>query len=176
MLGLVQTFMAIVVQVAVQHCGDVHDFEGDGAMLYFSDVADALPAALALRRQLLHARAVHSLLPPARIALDTGPLVIGRVGTRDRRGLCFIGPSINTAARILKQAPPGGIVATSAVIKKGRQSVPECAQQFSRMPNRLHLKGFDASVSVYLSLPAVEDLALPTPNSEEKRDAEFPAS
>lgn len=175
-LALVQAFMEIVVQVAVQHCGDVHDFEGDGAMLYFSDVADALPAALALRRQLLHARALNALMPPARIALDAGPLVIGHVGTRDRRGLCFIGPSINTAARILKQAPPGGIVATSGVIRQGRQSVPECSQQFSRMPNRLHLKGFDASVSVYLSLPAVEDLVLPTPNPDEKRDAESPAS
>ncbi|WP_420466286.1 rhodanese-like domain-containing protein [Panacagrimonas sp.] len=175
-LALVQAFMEIVVQVAVQHCGDVHDFEGDGAMLYFSDVADALPAALALRRQLLHARALNALMPPARIALDAGPLVIGHVGTRERRGLCFIGPSINTAARILKQAPPGGIVATSGVIRQGRLSVPECAQPFSRMPNRLHLKGFDTSVSVYLSLPAVEDLALPASNPEQKRDAELPAS
>ncbi len=164
-LRLVQVFMEVVVQVAVQHCGDVHDFEGDGAMLYFSDVADALPAAFALRRQLLHARAVHALLPPARIALDAGPLVIGHVGTRDRRGLCFIGPSINTAARILKQAPPGGIVATAGVIKKARRSVPECAEQFSRMPNRLYLKGFDLSLSVYLSLPAIEDLALPPTTS-----------
>ena len=115
-------------------------------------------------------------MPPARIALDAGPLVIGHVGTRERRGLCFIGPSINTAARILKQAPPGGIVATSGVIRQGRLSVPECAQPFSRMPNRLHLKGFDTSVSVYLSLPAVEDLALPASNPEQKRDAELPAS
>ena len=167
-LALVQAFMEIVVQVAVQHCGDVHDFEGDGAMLYFSDVADALPAAFALRRDLFRARAVLPLLPPARIALDTGPLVIGYVGTRDRRGLCFIGPSVNTAARILKQAPPGGIVATARVIKKGRRSVPECTEQFSRMPNRLHLKGFDESLSVYLSLPDVEDLALPL--SSPKRD------
>ena len=156
---LVQAFMEVVVQVAVQHCGDVHDFEGDGAMLYFSDVADALPAAFALRRQLFRARSVHALLPPARIALDTGPLVIGYVGTRDRRGLCFIGPSVNTAARILKQAPPGGIVATARVIKKGRRSAPECTEQFARVPNRLHLKGFDESLAVYLSLPAVEDLS-----------------
>jgi class 3 adenylate cyclase/rhodanese-related sulfurtransferase len=170
-LEVVQAFMEIVVQVAVQHCGDVHDFEGDGAMLYFSDVADALPAAFALRRRLLHARAAHALLPPARIALDSGPLVIGHVGTRDRRGLCFIGPSVNTAARILKQAPPGGIVATSGVIKRGRQSVVECAEQFSRMPNRLHLKGFDTSVSVYLSLPAVEDLPLQAESCVPDRDA-----
>lgn len=34
-LSLVQAFMEVVVDVAVEHCGDVHDFEGDGAMLYF---------------------------------------------------------------------------------------------------------------------------------------------
>lgn len=171
-LALVQTFMQVVVEVAVQHCGDVHDFEGDGAMLYFAGVGEALPAAFALRRGLAKARSTQPLLPLARIALDTGPLVIGHVGTRDRRALCFIGPSINTAARILKQAPPGGIVATLGVIKQGRRSDPELVAQFTRMQNRLHLKGFDLSVSVYLSLPAVEDVALPSSSSEPHPGAE----
>lgn len=160
-LGLVQTFMQVVVEVAVQHCGDVHDFEGDGAMLYFSGVGEALPAAFELHRCLARARADQPLLPLARIALDAGPLVVGYVGTRDRRALCFIGPSINTAARILKQAPPGAIIATHGVIKQGRRSDPELVAQFSRMQNRLTLKGFDHSVAVYLSLPRNEDLSPP---------------
>lgn len=175
-LALVQAFMEVVVQVAVQHCGDVHDFEGDGAMLYFSDVADALPAAFELRRQLLRTRSLETRMPLARIALDAGPLVIGYVGTRERRGLCFVGPSINTAARVLKQAPPGGIVATVRVIRQGRYSAPDCVERFARMPNRLRLKGFDQTQPVYLSLPAADDLVLPTPSPDEICDAESPAS
>lgn len=51
-LGLIQAFMEIVVDVAVQQCGDVHDFEGNGAMLYFAGVREALPAAFNLRTAL----------------------------------------------------------------------------------------------------------------------------
>jgi len=175
-LALVQAFMEVVVQVAVQHCGDVHDFEGDGAMLYFSDVADALPAAFELGRHLLRARSSDARLPLARIALDTGPLVIGYVGTRERRGLCFVGPSINIAARVLKQAPPGGIVATARVIRQGRYSAPDCVERFARMPNRLRLKGFDQTQPVYLSLPAADDLGLSPGGPDEECEAESPAS
>lgn len=157
-LALVQEFMEVVVDVAVQHCGDVKDFEGDGAMLYFSGTGEALPAAFEIRRRLTAARAVQPLLPPARISIDAGPLVIGHVGTRDRRALCFVGPSINTAARILKHAPPGGIVATHGAVLRARRSDPELAAQFSRMPNRLTLKGIERGLAVYLSLPGYEDM------------------
>lgn len=161
-LTLVQTFMEVVVRSAVQHCGDVKDFEGDGALLYFAGIGEALPAAFEIRRGLFRARAEIPLLPLARIAVDTGPLVIGHVGTRDRRALCFVGSCINTAARILKQAPPGGIVATHGAVVRARRVEPELAAQFARMPNRLSLRGFDSTVSVYLSLPSAEELGSPT--------------
>lgn len=37
-LALVQTFMRCVSDVARMHCGDVRDFEGDGALLYFAGI------------------------------------------------------------------------------------------------------------------------------------------
>src|SRR5262245_21374166 len=47
-LALVQRFMSIVTEVALAHCGDVKDYEGDGALLYFGSVAQATRAALAI--------------------------------------------------------------------------------------------------------------------------------
>ncbi|MGH2670353.1 MAG: hypothetical protein ACRDH5_14760, partial [bacterium] len=44
-LELVQEFMEVVVDTAVHHCGDVHDFQGDGALLYFEGPGEAVPAA-----------------------------------------------------------------------------------------------------------------------------------
>ena len=153
-LALVQAFMEIVVDITVQHCGDVHDFEGDGAMLYFAGPGEAVPAAFNLRDALAARRAQVPALPQARIALDGGELVVGYVGTRDRRGLSFIGPSINTAARILKLAPPNGIVATQAVVAHARRSDPDLASRFEELPERQHLKGFDEPVSVFVAKPA----------------------
>jgi len=152
-LALVQAFMEVVVAITVQHCGDVHDFEGDGAMLYFAGPGEAVPAAFNLCGALAARRAQGPGLPQARIALDSGPLVVGYIGTRDRRGLSFIGPSINTAARILKLAPPGGIVATQGILQHARRSDPELASKFEELPERQRLKGFDERVSVFVARP-----------------------
>lgn len=150
-LRLVQSFMQIVVDVAVQHCGDVHDFEGDGAMLYFAGAGESVPAAFELRKALKARRQHETNLPQARFALDAGPLVVGYIGTRERRSLAFIGPCVNTAARILKLAPPDGIVATEAVTTHAARTDPDLASQFHALPEKQALKGFDAPVSVFLA-------------------------
>ncbi|MES1944523.1 TPR repeat-containing adenylate/guanylate cyclase [Salinisphaera sp. PC39] len=93
-----------MVDVASHHGGHVHDFEGDGAMLYFAGPGEALPAAFALRAALAEYRRERPSLPQARFSVDAKPLVIGRIGTRFRRGPSFIGPSINRTARILPTA------------------------------------------------------------------------
>ncbi len=150
-LALVQAFMQIVVEVAVQHCGDVHDFEGDGAMLYFAGAGEAVPAAFNLRTALAGRRHCEPELPQARFALAAGPLVVGHVGSTERRLLAFIGPSINTAARILKLAPPEGIVATETVVVQAGRTNPDLARRFAALPLRQQLKGIDAPVTVYLA-------------------------
>lgn len=156
-LRIVQAFMEVVVDVAVRHCGDVHDFEGDGAMLYFAGPGEAVPAAFALCEALSRLRTSTPALPMARIALDSGPLVIGHVGTRDRRGLSFIGASVNTAARILKLAPPNGIIATDVVVEHARHSDPDLAASFARLPEPQMLKGFSRPVTLYVAEPSCGD-------------------
>lgn len=150
-LRLVQLFMQSVVDVAVQHCGDVHDFEGDGAMLYFAGAGESVPAAFELRRALQAQREQEPNLPQARFALDAGQLVVGYIGTRERQSLAFIGPCVNAAARILKLAPPGGIVATQTVVEHAQRTDPDHAETFHALPEKQLLKGFDVPVSVYLS-------------------------
>lgn len=141
-LELVQAFMAPVVDIAAHHCGDVHDFEGDGAMLYFAGPGEALPAAFALRAVLTERRREITELPQARFAVDTGPLVIGHIGTQHRRSLSFIGPSINRAARMLKLAPAEGIIATEPVLKHAERSDPDLYGRFLELSNKYRLKGF----------------------------------
>ncbi|MFA5937778.1 MAG: rhodanese-like domain-containing protein [Sinimarinibacterium sp.] len=150
-LRLVQAFMEVVVNVAVQHCGDVHDFEGDGAMLYFAGVGEAVPAAFNLRAALNGRRHELPELPQARFALDAGPLVVGHIGAAERRALSFIGPCVNAAARILKLAPPGGIVATGRVVDQAERTDPDLAAQFVALPDRHLLKGWKEPVLVYVA-------------------------
>src|SRR4030095_11445118 len=51
-LGIVQGFMTLVTAVATSHAGTVKDFEGDGALVYFASVKNAVRAALAIQRKL----------------------------------------------------------------------------------------------------------------------------
>src|SRR5262249_45601527 len=141
-LALVQRFMSIVTDAALAYCGDVKDYEGDGALLYFESVLEAAQAALAIREAL--DRQTQDGLPlRARLSIDVGSIVIGVIGTPLRRSVALIGPSINLAARLLKQIPPGGIVATEAVVDRLREEAPEIAQRFRRLAERLELRGFE---------------------------------
>jgi len=142
-LRFVQRFMGIVTEAALTFCGDVKDYEGDGALLYFESVGEATQAALAIREAL--AIAVPSAGPPlrARLSLDVGDIVIGVIGTPLRRSVALIGPSINMAARLLKQIPPDGIIATEAVVAKLGAQAPALSERFSLLDEKLELKGFE---------------------------------
>jgi class 3 adenylate cyclase len=138
-LALVQRFMGVVTEAALAYCGDVKDYEGDGALLYFESVTEAAQAALAIRAGLARADAPVR----ARLSLDVGQIVIGVIGTTLRRSVALIGPSINLAARLLKQIPPGGVIATEAVVERLRAESPGLAARFALFDEDLELKGFD---------------------------------
>ncbi len=157
-LTLVQSFMQIVVDAAVSHCGDVNDFEGDGALLYFASPTDAVAAALTMRAALAVRRNAQPELPQARYAIDMGALVIGHVGGRERRGLSFIGTAVNTAARLLKAAPVEGIITTRAVVAAlAASSASDRASLFHPFPPAVLLKGFSTPVDVFC-LPSGSEL------------------
>ncbi len=149
-LRFVQRFMGIVTDAALTYCGDVKDYEGDGALLYFESVAEATQAALSIRDALAARNAAEKPPLRARLSLDVGEIVIGLIGTPLRRSVALIGPSINLAARLLKQIPPDGIIATEAVVEKLRTEIPALAARFSLLDEKLELKGFEKQyVSAY---------------------------
>jgi class 3 adenylate cyclase len=149
-LAFVQRFMGIVTDAALAYCGDVKDYEGDGALLYFESVTEATQAALAIRKTLARTDPLDDTRLHARLSLDVGSIVIGIIGTPMRRSVALIGPSINMAARLLKEIPPDGIIATRAVVERLNQDAPALAERFALMDARLVLKGFEnESVTAY---------------------------
>lgn len=147
-LALVQTFMRCVSDVASHFCGDVRDFEGDGALLYFASPTEALPAAFNLRLQLAELRRQIPELPQARFALDFGPIVLGPLDG-ERRTLAFIGTAVITAARLLKHAEPNEIIITEAVMQYATSHLPELASRFSAASEPILLKGLTDPVAAY---------------------------
>jgi class 3 adenylate cyclase len=128
-LAFVQRFMRLITEVALAYCGDVKDFEGDGALLYFDSTAEAASAALAIRDALAGGRECADAACPvsARLSLTVGEVVLGEIGAAGRRAVALVGPSVGIGARLLKQIEPGGIIASGEVVEELRDSAPELA-------------------------------------------------
>jgi class 3 adenylate cyclase len=152
-LALVQSFMEVITEIALAHCGDVKDYEGDGALLYFESVAEGTQAALAIRAALARAQPQRPQPLQARLSLNVGSVVIGVIGSTLRRSVALISPSINLASRLLKQIPPGGIIATETVVERLRQEAPDLAQQFRLWNAQLELKGFHNELVTAFHVP-----------------------
>lgn len=149
-LGVVQRFMRLVTEVALAYCGDVKDFEGDGALLYFESTAEAAQAALAIRAGLAHG-CCGSVAPiVARMSLTAGDVVIGVVGSTLRQAITLVGPSVSVGARLLKQAPPGGIIATGEVVEALRGEGADLAARFRLVDPAFEVPGTDGlTVATY---------------------------
>lgn len=157
-LARTQQLMACVAAAAARHPAEPHDFEGDGTSLYFAEIGSALRAAFELRRELCAARRARPEALLVRLALDSAPMTLGLVGPQTRGLRCLIGSCLPTSARILKQAPPGGIVVTARVVKLGQAVEPALIARFSRMPNRVHVRSAEQGLPVFLSLPDSDEL------------------
>jgi class 3 adenylate cyclase len=80
--------------------------------------------------------------------------VIGVIGSPRRRAVALIGPAVSIAARLLKQIPPGGIIAPHAAVEKLHKETPDLAEQFQVWGECLTLKGFEEKCITAYHLPA----------------------
>jgi class 3 adenylate cyclase len=155
-LALVQRFMSLVTEMALAHCGDVKDYEGDGALLYFGSVEQATRAALAIRAALSVALEEGSLPFQARLSVNVGKVIIGVIGAPLRRSVALIGPTVSLASRLLKHIPPGGIIAPQTAVEKLREEAPDLAEWFQVWGECLTLKGFEEEcVTAYHLAPSI---------------------
>ena len=159
-LSVVQGFMALVTEVASSHAGTVKDFEGDGALVYFASVKNAVRAALVIRKKLADGRCNISCRDgpgiTARMSITVGDVVVGVVGSPRRQGIALVGPSVNIGARLLKHAPLGAIIASGEVVAElQEQGARELAADFQPLDAAFAVPGADGlTVATYLVPPA----------------------
>jgi class 3 adenylate cyclase len=119
-----RTFELITAEVH-RFEGTVNQYTGDGVMALFgAPIAHedaprrAAHAALGIQRALRELsdelRAVGGPALQMRIGLNTGPVVVGRIGDDLRMDYTAVGDTTNLAARMQQSARPGSVVATEA--------------------------------------------------------------
>jgi adenylate cyclase len=120
-VGILNRFFAVVVDVVHDHGGFVNKFEGDAALAVFgAPVAldDPAGAALAAARAMAARLAEEVTECQAGIGVSFGPAVAGNVGAAERYEYTVIGDPVNEAARLseLAKAVPGRIVASDRAV------------------------------------------------------------
>jgi adenylate cyclase len=116
-LAMLNRYWAVAVPAVVDQGGLVERFAGDAMIVVFNAVAEqpdhavrAARAALAIRSGTERLAAGHPGWPRFRIAVNSGPAVVGNVGADVHRSFTVIGDTINLAARLQATAAPGEVV------------------------------------------------------------------
>jgi class 3 adenylate cyclase/tetratricopeptide (TPR) repeat protein len=108
--------------------GTVNQYTGDGVMALFGapiahedSARRAAHAALGIQRAIRDlSREIEAGQGPAlrmRIGLNTGPVVVGRIGDDLRMDYTAVGDTTNVAARLQQAARPGGVLAGDATLR-----------------------------------------------------------
>ena len=120
-IGMLNDYWGAVVPVIDAAGGVIEQFAGDGVMVIFNAAADqpdharrAARSGLAIVEAGLPVVEAHPHWPIFRVGINTGPAVVGNVGSAARRSFAAIGDTINTAARLMAAGEPGQVVVGGA--------------------------------------------------------------
>jgi class 3 adenylate cyclase len=117
-LTMLNEYWARTVPVVLGgHGGMIERFAGDAVMVVFNAAADqpdhplrAARAGLALQKEAEELAASEPGRPRFRVGINTGPAIVGNVGTAEQRSFTAIGDTTNLAARLQAHAQPGQVV------------------------------------------------------------------
>jgi len=121
-IGMLNTYWAVVVPVIDANGGVIEQFQGDGVMVTFNTATEqpdharrAARTALAILEAGLPLARTHAGWPIFRIGVNTGTAGVGNVGAEGRRSFAVIGDTTNTAARLMALGEPSQVVVSGAV-------------------------------------------------------------
>ena len=152
--GVFREFRQIVRDVVRGHGGYVNQFMGDGAFVSFGypepreDAEEtAIRAGLKMIASLRSAKPIAGIELDLRVGIASGNVVVGAVANEPSIGESLVIGSVpHLAARLMAEAPAGGVVVAAATRRQAGRFFEY------RDLGRRTLKGFDAPVQAWLVL------------------------
>jgi class 3 adenylate cyclase len=116
---LLGSILAMAAHQIRQHDGAVLQYQGDGLLALFGaetaderDPENAIRAGLAIQSVLASTLGNTSTSPTVqmRVGIHTGLVVLGDIGSEEKREFTALGDAMNVASRLQSAAPPGGVL------------------------------------------------------------------
>jgi class 3 adenylate cyclase len=159
-LRLLNHYFARMIAIIKQYKGIVVDFIGDGLLAFFEPLEteempaialSALNCAFQMQHELtgVNVKMTSDGLPKLTIGigLNTGPAIVGNIGSIDRAKYGIVGAEVNLTQRIQGEARPGEVVLSEPMLALTRRAV-DIQRRFETV-----LKGFSGSRSLFAVAP-----------------------
>lgn len=157
---LLNHYFSRMIATIKQRDGIVVDFVGDGLMAFFDPLerqeisqtaSTALNCAFQMQHELtgVNARMAQDGLPSLAIGigLNTGPAIVGNIGSMDRAKYGIVGAEVNLTQRIQGEARPGEVVLSEPMFTLVSHAV-EVRRRFEQV-----LKGFSDARNLFAVAP-----------------------
>jgi class 3 adenylate cyclase len=127
-VAMLNEYYGMAVPLVLGEGGTVVQFVGDALMAVFNapvrqpdHALRAARAALALQRAVERVAADRPGWPHFRVGINTGPALVGNIGSPEIRNFTAIGDTTNLAARLETAARPGQVVIGEATYRQIRE-------------------------------------------------------
>jgi|GEM_PF-937372 len=152
---MLNDFFSAITPIIVAHGGTIDKFVGDEVVALFlhptpsgSHQLMAVEAALAIQEELRHFNKEWELtgrpVINIGIGIHTGHVVLGQIGSYERKDFTAIGPNMNFAARLQSFAGPGEIIISE------KTYLGLTGKVMARRTNPLNIKGFEESIAYHV--------------------------
>jgi class 3 adenylate cyclase len=114
---MLNRYFGVAVPVVLAEGGTISQFMGDAIMVLFNaptrqpdHALRAARAGLGLQTAIDAIAAGHDSWPRFRVGINTGPVVVGNIGSAEQRNFTAIGDTANLASRLETSAEEGQVV------------------------------------------------------------------
>lgn len=149
-VAMLNEYFGVAAPAVIKHGGTVTTFIGDALMaLYNAPSLQEDHALRAARAALALQEEVAAIIPDAdaprfRVGVNTGPALVGNIGSEQRRTYTAIGDAVNVASRLEGKAEPGEVVIGAAT----HDAIRDIAE--ARSLGMVNVKGKEQPVEAFV--------------------------
>ena len=155
-INILNQYFSHMIHIIQKHNGIIVDFLGDAILVFFEPLSDSLKdtihncincaSDMQNEMQSFNKKMKSKNLPELNmgIGINTGPVIVGNIGSKIRAKYGIVGSAVNITSRIQAKAKANEIVISESVYKQMKDSIT-IQRSFEA-----ELKGVDSALNLYV--------------------------